>query len=94
MSDSLPVTGPSEMNKMSFLPSTTLGSGEVIEKKRAISTSDEVREKEEIQAGPPQIDKGGRAFQREREQLDQRQGGVRLKPRVFRFLTGQHCSSP
>lgn len=73
---------------MSFLPSTTFESGEVIEKKRAISTSDEVREKEEIQTGPPQIDKGGRAFQREREQQNQRQGGVRLQPSVFRFLIG------
>lgn len=79
------------MNKMPFLPSTTLGSGEVIERKRAISTSDDMREKEEIQTGPLQIDKGGRAFQREGSARP-KTGRVRLQARVFRLLTGQHCS--
>lgn len=75
-----------------YIPSTTLGSGGVWGS-GGHSANGGVREKEEIQAGARQMDRGGE-HSGEKGQQDQRWEAGRVKPRVFGHLTGQHSWSP
>lgn len=63
MPNPLPIAGSSERDEMWFL--LTFNDLQVwwgLEEEGIISASGAVREKEEMQAGAHQIDKGGRAF--------------------------------